>query len=65
MAESEREQNVAGAFHASEPVRGRRVLLLDDVFTTGATARAAGAAVLEAGAKEVQVLTLARAFSTV
>lgn len=65
LAESEREQNVAGAFHASEPVRGRRVLLLDDVFTTGATARAAGAAVLEAGAKEVQVLTLARAFSTV
>jgi predicted amidophosphoribosyltransferase len=39
------------------------VLLIDDVFTTGATARAAADALLEAGAQSVEVLTLARAFS--
>ncbi len=59
--DAERERNVAGAFKARGPLGGRRVLLVDDVFTTGATARAATAALLEEGAVEVRVLTLARA----
>jgi len=63
LSESEREANVAGAFQATAEVRGRSLLLVDDVFTTGATARAASQALLEAGATEVQVFTLARAFS--
>ena len=37
------------------------IVLVDDVFTTGATARAASAALREAGARRVYVLTLARA----
>ena len=54
-------QNLRGAFAASqERVRGARVLLLDDVMTTGATAAACTEALLEAGAREVKVLTLAR-----
>ncbi|HME90578.1 MAG TPA: ComF family protein, partial [Myxococcaceae bacterium] len=64
LTESARDQNVAGAFRASAAmVGGQQLLLIDDVFTTGATARAAAFALLECGAAEVQVLTLARAFS--
>lgn len=63
LTESERELNVAGAFRAAEVVRGQRVLLIDDVFTTGATARAAASALRQAGARQVAVLTVARAFS--
>lgn len=61
-SEEARVANVRGAFTARD-VRGARLLLVDDVFTTGATARAAAHALVYAGAKEVQVLTLARAFT--
>jgi len=64
LAEGAREQNVKDAFSAdSRRVQGRRLLLIDDVFTTGATARSAARELLDAGAAEVQVLTLARAGS--
>jgi predicted amidophosphoribosyltransferase len=58
-----RRETVAGAFEVARPrlVRGERVLLVDDVFTTGATASACAAALRAAGAREVYVLTLARA----
>ncbi len=54
-------RNVAGAFDASARVRARTVLLVDDVLTTGATATACTAALVEAGARAVYVWTLARA----
>ena len=52
--------NVAGAFAASG-VQGSRVVLVDDVFTTGATLIAAAAALTEAGAAQVEAVTFARA----
>lgn len=61
QSDEERAANVAGAFEASPGVKGLRVLLIDDVLTTGATANEAAHALLTAGAVEVQVLTLARA----
>jgi len=63
LSERQRETNVAGAFSAAQDVRGLSLLLVDDVFTTGATARAASQALVDAGATEVQVFTLARAFT--
>jgi ComF family protein len=63
LSEADRARNVAGAFSASPSAAGRAFLLVDDVLTTGATARAAADALLTAGATRVEVLTLARAFS--
>ena len=58
-----RRDTVVNAFQVLNPrvMEGERVLLIDDVFTTGATASACARALFEAGAAEVLVLTLARA----
>jgi ComF family protein len=52
-----------GAFEVSDAaaVRGTNLLLIDDIFTTGSTARAAAQAIMRAGAESVWVATLARA----
>jgi len=56
-----RARNVAGAFAASRAVAGLDLWLVDDVVTTGATADAAARALLDAGARTVRVVALARA----
>ena len=58
---SSRWANVAGAFAAVGPVPDGRVLLVDDVLTTGATADACSRCLLDAGARSVKVLVVARA----
>jgi ComF family protein len=59
----QRRLNVKGAFEVSDPaaVTLKHVLLIDDILTTGATARAAALALMTAGAASVRVATLARA----
>jgi competence protein ComFC len=57
----ERRANVSGAFSAPSEAAGLRILVVDDVTTSGATLNECAAALLCAGAREVYGLTLARA----
>jgi ComF family protein len=62
LSAHERRTNVSGAFSAREDqVRGKAVLLIDDVTTTGSTISACAQALCEAGARIVYGMTLARA----
>lgn len=60
LSAAERRSNVRGAFAAARAVRGRSIVVIDDVFTTGATVSECARALAEAGAREIGVLTVAR-----
>src|SRR5437588_289491 len=65
LTASERLQNVAGAFRCSRAfatgaLYGRRILIIDDVYTTGATLEACAEPLFAVGAREVWGLVLAR-----
>ena len=66
LTSHQRRMNVRGAFVVSDPaaVTLKHVLVIDDILTTGATARAAAQALAQAGAASVWVATLARASRT-
>ena len=63
LSPNEREKNVKGSFAVADPaaVRGKRILLIDDVMTTGSTVNECARELLKAEAGEVDVFTLARA----
>lgn len=63
LSEKERSANVAGAFAVRnrDAVRNRSILLVDDVYTTGATVAECAKVLRRAGARRVDVLVLARA----
>ena len=62
LSRKEREENVKGLFQVprAEEYEGRRILLIDDVFTTGSTVNECARVLKQAGAEEVSVLTVAR-----
>jgi ComF family protein len=60
LTPEERLANVRGAF-AARGIKGLRIILVDDVFTTGATLVAAASALMDAGAITVEAVTFARA----
>ncbi len=60
LGRTERAQRARGAYEVMEPVRAMRLVLVDDVITTGATVRAAADALRAAGAARVDVLAFAR-----
>jgi len=63
LPEADRRRNVRGAFalHPGKSVKDLTILLVDDVYTSGATVNECSRTLKRAGAKEVYVLTLARA----
>jgi ComF family protein len=63
LSEDERKENVKGIFFVKnkEKIAGRNVLLVDDVFTTGATIEEAARVLREAGAKKVIGIVIAKA----
>jgi predicted amidophosphoribosyltransferase len=60
LSRRQRQRNLRQAFHCQHPVAGLRLILVDDVMTTGSSARAAAQCLLDHGAKDVRVWTLAR-----
>jgi predicted amidophosphoribosyltransferase len=62
MSLSQRRRSVGGAFKVADPslLKGRTVVLIDDVITTGSTADACARALLRAGAGQVQMIGWAR-----
>lgn len=61
LHKEQRAENVRGAFSAHPSAKGLRIALIDDVLTTGHTASSCAKALLDAGARDVLVLTAARA----
>jgi ComF family protein len=63
LTPTERRKNVSGAFQVSRPgeITGKEIMLIDDVYTTGATVNECARALKKAGAGRVSVFTLARA----
>ncbi|MFT3906737.1 MAG: ComF family protein [Steroidobacteraceae bacterium] len=61
LSARQRIANVAGAFHAAQALPPLHVALIDDVITTGSTARAAARVLLDAGLRRVDVWAVARA----
>lgn len=66
LSGGEREKGVRGSFHIQrdEEIKGKSILLVDDVYTTGATVSECSKILLKAGAGRVDVLTLAHAIKS-
>lgn len=63
LSADQRLENVDGAFRARPNVKGKTVLLVDDVTTTGATISSGAEALYDSGAADVYALTVARALN--
>jgi ComF family protein len=61
LSAKERHGNLRSAFEATDQVAGKRILLLDDIRTTGSTLDSAGRALRRAGATEIHAFVVARA----
>jgi ComF family protein len=59
----ERKENVSGAFRVvdEDKIKGKTIILVDDVYTTGSTVKECSAVLKKAGAREIRALTVAQA----
>jgi ATP-dependent DNA helicase RecQ len=57
---AQKKANVAGAFRLQTPIRGKRLLVMDDLFDSGATLEEITRLLKQAGAAKVNVLTITR-----
>jgi len=66
LSGGEREKGVRGSFHIQrdEEIEGKSILLVDDVYTTGATVNECSKVLLKAGVERVDVLTIAHAIKS-
>ena len=65
LTKNQRQENIKGAFEVGAgncacPIEGKRIILFDDIYTTGATANECSKVLKRAGAKEILVLTIAK-----
>ena len=62
LSAEQRQKNIHNAFHVAKPelIKGQKILLVDDVMTTGATVSECTKILLKAGAERVDVLTVCR-----
>ena len=60
LSASERRLNLIGAFSAEDSVFGKKILLIDDIFTTGSTANECANALYDKGAEKVFILTVTK-----
>ena len=58
LDDKESRKNIRGAFAATHPVEGRRIVLVDDIYTTGSTLDEAAKVIYRAGAEKVYFLTI-------
>ena len=61
LSAGDRVKNLRGAFHLQENLSGQKILLIDDVMTTGATVAACSQVLIKGGAAEVYVAVIGRA----
>ena len=64
LSRMERQHRILGAFRANDALAGRRVAIIDDVLTTGASARELAREIYDSGADSVEVWVLARTSSS-
>lgn len=58
LSSTERRTNLVGAFMASPDVKGKKILLIDDIFTTGSTINECKKAIVSSGAEKVSFITI-------
>jgi len=62
LTKTQRTENVKNAFAVknAENIKGKKIILFDDIYTTGATANECSRVLTEAGAEEIMILTIAK-----